>query len=66
MSQDGLIRVDVVSVSRCFTRCVLFHVVLLFHVVHGRREGSLLVPRTRAFHMFDKVVFGTYNQNAKE
>ena len=66
MSQDGLIRVDVVSVSRCFTRWVLFHVFLLFHMFHGRREGSLLVPRTRAFHMCDKVVFRTYEEGVAQ
>ena len=66
MSQDGLIRIDVVSAARCFTRWVLVHALLLVHVVCGRRERSLLVPRTRTFHMFDNVVFGTYNQNAKK
>ena len=55
-----------VSAARCFTRWVLVHVFILVHVVCGRREGALLVPRTRTFYMCDKVVFGTYNQNAKK
>jgi hypothetical protein len=62
----GPIRDAMVSAARCFTRWALFHVFILFHMFHGRREGSLLVPRTRTFHMFDNVVFGTYNQNAKK
>ena len=66
MSQEGLIRVDVVSAARCFTRWALVHVFLLVHVVCGRREGSLLVPRTRAFHMCDKVVFRTYEEGVAQ
>ena len=62
----GPIRDAMVSAARCFTRWVLVHVFILVHVVCGRREGSLLVPRTRTFYMCDKVVFGTYNQNAKK